>query len=467
MFIPQVSAMTAWNEEHFLKLYRALGIRNRFTLTNLFQISMTIAMAGCSCFVQAQPLAFPGAEGFGATATGGRGKPVVLVTNLQDDGPGSFREAAQHGNATILFAVSGVIHLKSNMNLGSNLTIAGQSAPGTGITVADAKVSMTNSANIIIRYMRFRGGIAESPKVSSLNLANASHVMLDHLSIEWGRWDNIQTNGNNYSTIQNSIIGEGINPQKFGCLCESDYLTLSHNLWINNKSRNPKGKGHIQYVNNVVYNWGVTGYVGGHSGTGHYADLIGNYFIKGPDSSVSFIGEFTKTDHTYQADNFVDMNLNGKLDGRPITQDDFEHANADVVATPFAQPQIPVRIDSAKKVVREVEENAGDSLCRDAVDARLIDDLLSFGTKGQLIKDQSEVGGLPPSEGEKAALDSDGDGIPDVWETRHHLDPQNPKDAEQIDPKSGYSYLELYLNGLASSSHRKALRKKIKNHLCA
>jgi pectate lyase len=151
---------------------------------------------------QAQMLAFPGAEGYGATATGGRGKQVIAVTNLQDDGPGSFREAVRHSDATIVFRVNGVIHLKSNMDLGSNLTIAGQSAPGDGVTIADAKVSMANSTNIIIRYMRFRGGIAESPKVSSLNLADASHVILDHLSIQWGRWDNIQTNGNSYSTIQ-------------------------------------------------------------------------------------------------------------------------------------------------------------------------------------------------------------------------------------------------------------------------
>jgi hypothetical protein len=156
---------------------------------------------------------------------------------------------------------------------------------------------MSNSTNIIIRYMRFRGGLVESPKVSSLNLADASHVMMDHLSIEWGRRDNIQTNGNSYSTIQDSIIGEGIVPKWFGCLCESDYLSLSHNLWIHNKSRNPKGKGHIQYVNNVVYNWGVDGYVGGHSAAYHYADLVCNYFVKGPESSDLFIGEFTKTDH--------------------------------------------------------------------------------------------------------------------------------------------------------------------------
>jgi hypothetical protein len=410
-----------------------------------------LRVAGFAVFcplLHAQVLAFPGAEGYGATASGGRGKPVIAVTNLQDDGPGSFREAARHSDATIVFKVSGVIHLKSNMDLGSNLTIAGQSAPGAGITVADAKVSMSNSTNIIIRYMRFRGGIAESPKVSSLNLADASHVMLDHLSIEWGRWDNIQTNGNSYSTIQNSIIGEGIVPQRFGCLCESDYLSLSHNLWIDNKSRNPKGKGHIQYVNNVVYNWGVDGYVGGHSAADHYADLIGNYFIKGPDSSDSFIGEFTKTDHTYQAANFVDLNLNGKLDGRPVTQADFEHANADIMPAPFAKPEVPVRVDTAEKAVSEVAAQAGDMLCRDAVDARLVSDLLSFGTKGHLIADENEVGGLPPSIEQESAPDSDGDGLPDAWEQTHHLNPHDAADAQKLEPKSGYSYLELYLNEL-------------------
>jgi hypothetical protein len=401
-----------------------------------------------------QTLAFPGAEGYGATATGGRGKAAIAVTTLADDGPGSFRDAARHPGATIVFKVSGVIHLRSNMTLASNLTIAGQSAPGSGITVADAKVTMTGSTNIIIRYMRFRGGIAESAGSSSLQLGDASHVMLDHLSIEWGRWDNIQAEGNSYSTLQNSIIGEGIVPQRFGCLCESDYTSFSHNLWIDNKSRNPKGKGHIQYVNNVVYNWGVDGYVGGHGGADHYADLIGNYFIAGPDSSASFIGEFAKTDHTYQADNLLDSDHNGKLDGRPVTQEDFEKVKADVVQKPFASPDVPVHVDPAATIVGEVARQAGDSLCRDSVDARLVGDLLSFGVKGKLIADESEVGGLPATVDGQAAPDSDGDGIPDAWELKHHLNPHDPADAQTLDPKTGYSNLELYLNELTAQPVR-------------
>jgi pectate lyase len=405
-------------------------------------------------FAQPSVLAFPGAEGFGATASGGRGQPVLTVSNLHDDGPGSFRDATSHSNTTVVFALSGVVHLKSNMELGSNLTIAGQTAMGSGITIADAKVSMTHAHNIIIRYVRFRGGITESPKVSSLNLSDAAHVMLDHLSIEWGRWDNIQTNGNSYSTIQNSIIGQGIVPQRFGCLCESDYLTLAHNLWIDNKSRNPKGKGHIQYVNNVVYNWGVDGYVGGHGAADHYADLIGNYFIKGPSSSDSFIGEFTPTDHTYQSGNYVDLDRNGKLDGRPATKEDFQHVNADVVPEPFAKPDVPVHVEPAGKIVQRIAKDAGDSLCRDGVDRKLVDELLSYGAQGALIADESEIGGLPPATEVASPPDSDGDGIPDAWERKHHLDPHNPADGQKIDPKTGYSNLELYLNELTNEKHR-------------
>ncbi|WP_213806132.1 hypothetical protein [Granulicella sp. dw_53] len=418
---------------------------------------LMLPLATVSALAQSVTISFPGAEGFGASASGGRGQPVLTVSNLQDDGPGSFRAAATRSNVTIVFAVSGTVHLKSNMELGSDLTIAGQTAAGGGITIADAKVSMTHAHNIIIRYVRFRGGIAESPKVSSLNLSDAAHVMLDHLSIEWGRWDNIQTNGNTYSTIQNSIIGQGIVPQRFGCLCESDYLTLTRNLWIDNKSRNPKGKGHIQYVNNVVYNWGVAGYVGGHGAEDHFADLINNYFIAGPNSADSFIGEFTKTDHTYQTGNYADLNHNGQLDGQLVTDDAFEHVNADVVPNPFAKPEIPVHVLPAIEAVSLGAKDAGDSLCRDSVDRELVNQLLSYGKQGKLIVDETELGPPPPSSEVASPKDSDGDGIPDAWEHAHHLNPHDASDGQRIDPKTGYSKLETYLNELAESKPQSRL----------
>jgi hypothetical protein len=313
---------------------------------------------------------------------------------------------------------------------------------------------MNGASNIIIRYVRFRGGIAESSGSSSLQFGNGKQAIGDHLSIEWGRWDNIQAEESEYTTLQNSIVGEGIVPQRFGCLCESNHGTFARNLWIDNKSRNPKGKGHIQYVNNVVYDWGGNGYVGGHSAADHDADLVGNYFIKGPESSDAFIGEFAKTDHTYQTGNFLDDNKNGKLDGRAVTDAEFDKAKADVVKEPTQKPEVPVRVEPADRIVEEIAAGAGDTLCRDAVDARLVDQLRSLGTKGKLIADENEVGGEPAVVDGKAAVDTDGDGIPDAWEKAHHLNPKDAADGQKIDAKTGYSNLEMYLNELASGPVR-------------
>ena len=131
-------------------------------------------------------------------------------------------------------------------------------------------------------------------------------MIFDHCSIEWGRWDCLGlTQGSHDITFQNCIIGEGVDPQRFGSLTDSvTNITYSHNLWINNQSRNPKAKGRIQYINNVVYNWGVCGLVGGHSAADHFLDAIGNYFIAGPDSSPHFAGEFKATDHVFQQGQF-------------------------------------------------------------------------------------------------------------------------------------------------------------------
>jgi hypothetical protein len=137
-----------------------------------------------------------------------------------------------------------------------------------------------------------------------------------------------------------------------------------------------------------------------------------------------------------------------------VTQEDFEKVKADVLQKPFADPEVPVHIDPAESIVAEVARDAGDVLCRDAVDARLVGDLLTFGVKGKLIADENEVGGHPATVNAQAAPDSDGDGIPDAWELKHNLNPHDPMDAQKIDPKTGYSNLELYLNELASQPAR-------------
>jgi hypothetical protein len=223
-------------------------------------------------------------------------------------------------------------------------------------------------------------------------------------------------------TVQYCIIGPGIAPQRFGCLCEADNVTFSHNLWISNQSRNPKSKGVVQYINNVIYNWGVCGYVGGHSGAAHEADLIGNYFIKGPSSGNTFAGEFKGTDHLFQSGNYVDLARDGSLNGRPARPEDFgKGGDAPTLLTASSlKPPVPVTVDSAADAYQKVAAGAGCSLQRDAVDSALIADLMSLGKQGKTIKDPNELGGFGVLKDGPAKINPGSpDIIPDAWKQAH------------------------------------------------
>jgi pectate lyase len=258
-------------------------------------------------------------------------------------------------------------------------------------------VSFSGQKNIIVRYLRFREGIAGDRGKCSVNLSSGSDMIFDHCSIEWGRWDCLGlTQGSHDITFQNCIIGEGVDPQRFGSLSDSvTNITYTHNLWINNQSRNPKAKGKIQYVNNVVYNWGVCGLVGGHSGADHFQDVVGNYFIAGPNSGSHFVGEFKATDHVFQKDNFADTDKDGKLNGREVVAADFGKGEGapTFVASPSNGLLEKLKIESATAALSNVLAHAGCSLRRDSVDARLIDAVQSFGTRGKIIHSEAEAGG--------------------------------------------------------------------------
>lgn len=343
-------------------------------------------------------LAFPSAEGFGALATGGRDGEIYHVTNLNDSGPGSFRDAVSKSKRLVIFDVGGVIKLASNISVSSDITLAGQSAPGDGIVIYNRSVSFSGSRNVIVRHLRFRQGIAGDRGKCSINLSGGSNMIFDHCSIEWGRWDNLGlTQGSHDITFQNCLIGESIDPQRFGALVDSvTNITLARNLWINNQSRNPKAKGTIQYLNNVVYNWGVTGLVGGHSAADHQLDAVGNYFIKGPSSNDRSVGQFTATDHVFQHDNRTDLDRDGSLNGRIIEEKDFGTGqDAPTFATKaFLAPPVPVKIVSAAEAYQIVIKTAGASLHRDSVDARLIAEVTSLGKLGKISHNEAEAGGL-------------------------------------------------------------------------
>lgn len=343
-------------------------------------------------------VAFLGAEGFGRFATGGSGGETVHVTTLDDSGTGSFRDAVSQAHRVVVFDVGGVIRLKSNVAVESDITIQGDTAPGEGITLYGRSVSFSGRRNIIVRYVRFREGIAGDKGKCAVNLSEGNDMIFDHCSIEWGRWDCLGlTRGSHDITFQSCIIGEGVDPQRFGSLSDSvTNITYIHNLWINNQSRNPKAKGRIQYINNVVYNWGVCGLVGGHSEADHFLDAVGNYFIAGPNSGTHAVGEFKATDHVYQKGNFADTDKDGKLNGHELTTADFGGGeDAPTFVGHFTVvPLTDITVEPASAALTHVLANAGCSLHRDAVDARLVDDVRSFGTHGKIIHSEAEVGGL-------------------------------------------------------------------------
>jgi len=386
--------------------------------------------------------AFPGAEGFGALATGGRGGTIYHVTNLNDSGPGSFRDAVSQPNRIVVFDVGGIIKITKGVDVSSNITIAGQSAPGEGICIYGNGVSLGGQSNIIVRYVRFREGIIGDRGKKSLGMDKSSNIIIDHCSVEWGRWDDLGiTVGSTGITVQYSLMAEGIHPQSFGALIDTvTNITLSHNLWMSNESRNAKVKGTIQYINNVVYNWGSTGLCGGHSAADHSLDVINNYFIAGPSSNDQFAGQFYTSDHVYQEGNLVDLDKDGKLNGQLAKDEDFHRTHEKsytlptFVKTAAMHPAVAVTVDSAPDAYAKIVAGAGCSLHRDSVDTRLISELTSLGKTGKTIphtddKGEALAGGLGEIKGGPV--------------------PTFPADAEKIG-LSGYANIEVYLNSLAA-----------------
>lgn len=421
-------------------------------------------------------IAFPGAEGYGKYATGGRNGVIYHVTNLNDSGEGSFRDAVSQPNRIVLFDIAGIIQLKSAVSVAPNITIAGQSAPGDGVVLYGGSISFSGADNSICRYLRIRLGINGEKGKDAAGIAYGQNMIFDHLSVTWGRDENFSINHSRKGhpddaprniTIQNSILGQGLHPHSCGGLIQTtadNGVTLYRNLYIDNKTRNPKVKGLNQFVNNVVYNWGsgAAYNMGGNSQSISNSVLLNNYFIEG--ACINFDGSqyrptppiigYNENVYTYVEGNYLDNKRDGKLNGTLITNEELKTVRDDKVITPVflkeADPRHPKinGLMSAEEAYHWITRWGGASLPqRDEVDTYLIEELTSLGKKGQIIQSETEQ---TPTKGpgtiKQGTLptDSDHDGMPDTFEDKYGLDKNNPNDAMQL-ANNGYTNIENYL----------------------
>lgn len=332
--------------------------------------------------------AFDGAVGFGAIATGGNDGTTYTVTNLDDSGSGSFRDAVSGSNRNIVFDVGGYIVLESAVSLSSDITINGQTAPGDGIGVMGAEVSASDKSNIIIRNLRMRQGTLDDDSgKSAFNMGDATNVILDHCSFAYGQWDTIDAVGAVNITVSNSIIALPIG-QRFGAHVETGPSTFYGNLWVSAHNRQPLSKDNTQYINNIIYNYQAA-YTAANTGGDFLHDIINNYFITGPSttSASDDYYQMNSGQSVYASGNYLDSNKDGTLNGAAANT----VGDSTVLSSPWASDSEAMAVYSAADAYTAVLAGAGASP-RDEVDTFIVGIVESLGTEGTLYSDQSATG---------------------------------------------------------------------------
>ena len=457
--------------------------------------------------------AFPGAEGHGRFTTGGRGGKVYHVTRLTDDGqPGSFRHACnQAGRRTIVFDVSGTIYLTSELKLrNGNVSILGQTAPGDGVCIADYPFSISAS-NVIIRYMRFRLGNRNvaNHEGDGLGGMDQHNIVIDHCSVSWSVDECLSVYGSKNISVQwcyvdQSMVASGHSKGNhgYGGNWGGSGASYHHNLLAHHTSRSPRlgprpstqTDERMDLRNNVIYNWGGNGCYGGE---GMNVNIVNNYYKPGPGTPsgtkgmrIAAIGirtsEYTHhdTDKPNEWDKmwhvwgkyYVSGNVNAKYS--EVTSDNWTYgmynqiSNSSVDNTFTETTRDTMRIErpiaygyvtthTAQKAYEMVTRYAGASLHRDSHDLYITEDVKTgtakysgAGQEGKgFINSQDDAGGWPELATAEAPADTDGDGMPDEWETRYGLDPNNAADGSvcSLDEKGYYTNLEIYCNSLVEN----------------
>lgn len=426
---------------------------------------------------QAQLPAFPGAEGFGGAAIGGRFGDVYHVTNLSPDAkaPGSFAyglaTVPQNGR-TIVFAVSGYIPINGKLTLNrSNVTIAGQTAPGDGIGLQGGTF-LISASDVVIRHVRFRNG----RNADALNLdSRATNCILDHCDVLLGKDENLSSfrrPADNF-TFQWSINGWGLETHSAGGLWDFYHATSHHSLWTHNHTRNPKARSALlDWVNNVTFDYDIGFILGDSASTADWkANVIGSWFICPPGNLHNTALEKARLMETNNQPNFslhiadaaLDANGDGKLNisksGYAIASGDY-HTNA----TPFPATGIPVTRNDSLTAYKKVLSAVGplrleaDSALplRDELDTILVSNVVK-----QLhhhVHSAKETGASADGYGKLASssalTDTDRDGLPDIWESALGSNPNADDHTSQVPANAfipvGYTLLEEYLHFLAT-----------------
>ncbi|PUV25290.1 pectate lyase family protein [Sphingobacterium athyrii] len=451
------------------------------------QTYLIILLCCLSFFANAQLPAFPGAEGYGRFATGGRLGDVYHVANLHDDGSGSLRYGLEtaRGPRTIVFDISGNILLSKKLVVNaSNLTIAGQTAPGGGITLAGNSLYI-KADDVIIRYIRVRFGDKSGQQADAISIIGGKNIILDHVSASWSIDETLSCQSDHVDllTVQWCMISESLQnslhkkgSHGYGGIIGATRQSFHHNLYAHHSSRSPKvtGRRHceVDFRNNVIYNWGFNNC---YDGTASYMNWVNNYYKPGPateqkvtqrifqlsDAEIADVkNNSPKDSKVYETALYAEGNF---VVGSPdVTKDnwaggiDFVNGASEVKnrAKSPAFPAPMITQQTALNAYPLVVASAGASFSRDAIDQRIAQEVLTgtytYGKKG-LIDSPNDVKGLPLLTTLPPPLDTDQDGMPDEWEKKNSLDPNEPDDRNHY-AATGYTMLEVYLNELLSNT---------------
>lgn len=418
------------------------------------------------------PIAFPGAEGFGKYTTGGRGGRIILVTNLNDSGTGSLREAIEaKGPRYILFEVSGTIALESVLKINNgDVTITGQSAPGDGICLRNYNVSI-RCDNVVIRYLRFRLGDENGQQDDAITCLRQKNIIIDHCSMSWATDECASFYDNENFTLQWSLISESLNhsvhekgDHGYGGIWGGKGASFHHNLLAHHVSRLPRFCGSryhkqpekeiVDFRNNVIYNWKSNSSYAGERGN---HNMINNYYKAGP----STVGDSKRSRIVEPYSPFGKFFIEGNyVDGYPaVTNNNWnggilcKYLDSVRINSPIAVSE--VQTQSAKDAYVKVLEQAGANLHRDDVDSRIINEVKNgtsaFGkNKDGIIDSQNDVGGWPVLKQGKVLMDKDRDGMPDEWEIKNKLNPEDVADGSSFTLSKSYPNIEVYLNALVN-----------------